>query len=156
MKAGSALRVRRMESLRDLVRGRSPGVHDRTPRFRGGERSCYELVRAQSDISVFKRGLWQRRRSGRVPVQGCQQPDRPQVRTNVRSWDMVVGQPHLWVISTVICRRLVYTYTCAHVRIHANFVSLRSLTAQDQLCARSACAWECRCCLLAVQSNLRL
>ena len=47
----------------------------------------------------------------------------------------------------VICRRLACTYTCAHVRIHANF-SLRSLTAQDQLRARSskrsACSWECR------------
>ena len=31
----------------------------------------------------------------------------------------------------VICRRLAYSYTCAHVRVHANFVSLRSLTAQD-------------------------
>ena len=31
----------------------------------------------------------------------------------------------------VICRRLAKTYACAHVRIHANFVSLPSLTAQD-------------------------
>ena len=32
---------------------------------------------------------------------------------------------------SVICRRLVNTYTCAHVRVHVNFVSRRSLTAQD-------------------------
>ena len=150
------LNVRGMEGLRYLFRGRSPGVHDRTR----GSVVASDHAMSNCELRVTsrssRRGLWQRCRSHRVPVQGCQQPDRPQVRTNVRSWDMVVGQPHLWVISTVICRRLVYTYTCAHVRIHANFVSLRSLTAQDQLCARSACAWECRCCLLAVQSNLRL
>ena len=35
----------------------------------------------------------------------------------------------------VICRRPAYTYTCAHVRVHANFVSHRSLTAQGSLYA---------------------
>ena len=31
----------------------------------------------------------------------------------------------------VICRQLANTYTCAHVRTHANFVSHRSLIVQD-------------------------
>ena len=38
---------------------------------------------------------------------------------------------------SVICRRLANTYTCAHVRILVNFVSHRSLTAQDHPCDRS-------------------
>ena len=45
---------------------------------------------------VVQRGLWQRRRSGRVPVPRCQQPDRPQVRANVRAGNLAICQPHLW------------------------------------------------------------
>ena len=64
---------------------------------------------------------------------------------------MTIGAGSMWTsrMVIVICRRLAYTYTCAHVRIHANFVSLHSLTAQDRLYARSskrsACAWKCSC-----------
>ena len=93
-----------------------------------------------------------------------QVPNRGVARYTIRVWldtfNSALLMRELRVEGGVICRRLAYTYTCAHVGTHANFVSLRSLTAQDQLCARSskrsACAWECRCCLLAVQSNLRL
>ena len=53
---------------------------------------------------------------------------------------MTIGAASMWTsrMVIVICRRLAYTYTCAHVRIHANFVSLHSLTAQDRLYARSS------------------